>query len=89
MELQQELKALYNALCELLRHFWSCFPASSKLLEEKLVRMKTNLEKYQVAKLQPFAEKLAQHHYTVNVSMFKDIVMCIFVTSKWAFMVVN
>ena len=35
-DIQNELKQNYNALCELLRHFWSCFPASSKFLEEKV-----------------------------------------------------
>ncbi|WAR03175.1 TF2H1-like protein [Mya arenaria] len=35
-DVQQELKQSYSALCELLRHFWACFPASNKLLEEKL-----------------------------------------------------
>ncbi len=33
---QLELKNLYNALCELLRHFWSCFPTNTPFLEEKV-----------------------------------------------------
>ena len=33
---QKELKNLYNALCELLRHFWSCFPANTPFLEDKV-----------------------------------------------------
>ena len=35
-EIQEDVKAQYNALLELLRHFWSCFPVSSKFLEEKV-----------------------------------------------------
>ncbi|KAJ8299253.1 hypothetical protein KUTeg_023313 [Tegillarca granosa] len=33
--IQDELKALYNALLELLRHFWNCFPVTTSFLEEK------------------------------------------------------
>ena len=35
-DVQVELKNMYNALCELLRHFWTCFPATSKFLEDKV-----------------------------------------------------
>ncbi len=34
-----ELRQHYNAITELLRHFWSCFPVTSTFLEEK-VRLK-------------------------------------------------
>ena len=34
--IQTELGHLYTALGELLRHFWSCFPTTSKFLEEKV-----------------------------------------------------
>ncbi|XP_070565728.1 general transcription factor IIH subunit 1-like [Ptychodera flava] len=66
-EVQAELKNLYSALCELLRHFWSCFPVASKFLEEKVMRMKTNLERFQAAKLNPFKEKLVSQHMNVSV----------------------
>ena len=33
---QEELRQTYSALCELLRHYWACFPTSSKFLEEKV-----------------------------------------------------
>ncbi|XP_077994561.1 general transcription factor IIH subunit 1-like [Glandiceps talaboti] len=64
---QAELKNLYSALCELLRHFWSCFPVSSKFLEDKVNRMKTNLERFQAAKLQPFRDKLMSEHTNLSV----------------------
>uniref|UniRef100_A0A8C5H120 General transcription factor IIH subunit 1 n=1 Tax=Gouania willdenowi TaxID=441366 RepID=A0A8C5H120_GOUWI len=35
-DIQGELKHLYVAAGELLRHFWSCFPVNSPFLEEKL-----------------------------------------------------
>lgn len=35
-EVQGELKHLYAAAGELLRHFWSCFPVNSPFLEEKV-----------------------------------------------------
>ncbi|XP_066894216.1 general transcription factor IIH subunit 1 isoform X3 [Kogia breviceps] len=36
-DIQSELKHLYVAVGELLRHFWSCFPVNTPFLEEKLV----------------------------------------------------
>ena len=35
-EVQAELKHLYTAAGELLRHFWSCFPVNTPFLEEKV-----------------------------------------------------
>ena len=35
-EVQGELKHLYIAAGELLRHFWTCFPVNSPFLEEKV-----------------------------------------------------
>uniref|UniRef100_A0A673WP29 General transcription factor IIH subunit 1 n=1 Tax=Salmo trutta TaxID=8032 RepID=A0A673WP29_SALTR len=35
-DIQGELKHLYTAAGELLRHFWSCFPVNTPFLEEKL-----------------------------------------------------
>ncbi len=72
-DVQMELKNTYNALCELLRHFWSCFPANTPFLEEKVVRMRANLEKFQFAKLNPLKQKLQTVHYNLNVSCFKTI----------------
>jgi len=33
---QGELKHLYAAAGELLRHFWSCFPVNTPFMEEKV-----------------------------------------------------
>lgn len=35
-DVQNELKHLYTAAGELLRHFWSCFPVNTPFLEEKV-----------------------------------------------------
>lgn len=67
-DVQEEVKANYSALLELLRHFWTCFPVSSKSLEEKVVKMKSTLERFQMAKLIPLKERLQEYHYTVNLT---------------------
>lgn len=67
-DVQNELKQQYTALCELLRHFWSCFPASTKFLEEKVVRMKSTLERFHLAKLNPLKDKLHQNHYSMDLT---------------------
>lgn len=43
-DIQQELRQLYNALCELLRHFWACFPTTTKSLEEKVGNLMHQLD---------------------------------------------
>lgn len=67
-DMQNELKQNYNALCELLRHFWSCFPVSSKFLEEKVVKMKSTLERFHMAKLNPLKDKLQANHYSMDLT---------------------
>ncbi|XP_014774390.1 general transcription factor IIH subunit 1 [Octopus bimaculoides] len=65
---QEELQQIYSALCELLRHFWSCFPASSKFLEEKVIKMKSTLERFHINKLNAFKEHLISQHYSINLT---------------------
>ncbi|KAG8438414.1 hypothetical protein GDO86_008916 [Hymenochirus boettgeri] len=65
-DIQMELKHLYVAIGELLRHFWTCFPVNSPFLEEKVIKMKSNLERFQVTKLSPFQEKLRKQYLGTN-----------------------
>lgn len=67
-DVQNELKQQYTALCELLRHFWSCFPTSTKFLEDKVVRMKSTLERFHMAKLNPLKDKLHQNQYSMDLT---------------------
>lgn len=66
-DIQSELKHLYVAVGELLRHFWSCFPVNTPFLEEKVVKMKSNLERFQVTKLCPFQEKIRRQYLSTNL----------------------
>jgi len=73
LDVQKELKNLSFALNELLRHFWSCFPATTPQIEEKLIQMRSTLERFQYAKLQPFHDKLArEYHTSYDVSLIKS-----------------
>ncbi|XP_072292059.1 general transcription factor IIH subunit 1 [Eucyclogobius newberryi] len=67
-EVQGELKHLYAAAAELLRHFWSCFPVNTPFLEEKVIKMKSNLEKFQLTKLRPFQEKVQRQYLNANLT---------------------
>ncbi|XP_056128555.1 general transcription factor IIH subunit 1 [Rhinichthys klamathensis goyatoka] len=67
-DVQGELKHLYTAAGELLRHFWSCFPVSTPFLEEKVVKMKSNLERFQLTKLRPFQEKIQRQYLSTNLT---------------------
>ncbi|NXE67822.1 TF2H1 factor, partial [Calcarius ornatus] len=66
-DIQSELKHLYVAVGELLRHFWSCFPVNTPFLEEKVVKMRSNLERFQVTKLCPFQEKIQRQYLSTNL----------------------
>ncbi|XP_012509622.1 PREDICTED: general transcription factor IIH subunit 1 [Propithecus coquereli] len=66
-DIQSELKHLYVAVGELLRHFWSCFPVNTPFLEEKVVKMKSNLERFQVTKLCPFQDKIRRQYLSTNL----------------------
>ncbi|PWA30541.1 hypothetical protein CCH79_00015339, partial [Gambusia affinis] len=67
-DIQGELKHLYIAAGELLRHFWSCFPVNTPFLEEKVTKMKTNLERFQLTKLRPFQEKIQRQYLSANLT---------------------
>ncbi|XP_061101403.1 general transcription factor IIH subunit 1 [Conger conger] len=67
-EEEVELKHIYMAAGELLRHFWSCFPVNTPFLEEKLVKMRSNLEKFQLTKLRPFQDKVQRQYLSVNLT---------------------
>ncbi|GAB5577649.1 general transcription factor IIH subunit 1 [Prionailurus iriomotensis] len=72
-DIQSELKHLYVAVGELLRHFWSCFPVNTPFLEEKVVKMKSNLERFQVTKLCPFQEKIRRQYLSTNLLLVSHI----------------
>lgn len=61
VEIQAEMKQLYCALAELLRHFWCCFPTTTQQLEEKVMSMHGSLQRFEYAKLQPFQERLVRN----------------------------
>ncbi|XP_048886445.1 general transcription factor IIH subunit 1 [Brienomyrus brachyistius] len=67
-EVQSELKHLYVAAGELLRHFWSCFPVNTPFLEEKVMKMRSNLERFQLTKLCPFQEKVQRQYLSTNLT---------------------
>lgn len=67
-DIQSELKHLYTAVGELLRHFWSCFPVNTPFLEEKVVKMQSNLERFQSTKLHPFQEKIKRQYLSANLT---------------------
>ena len=72
-EMRDEVRQLYSAVGELLRHYWACYPTTSPALEEKLLRMRTSLDRFHQTKLSPLKDRLANYHYSINVSLFSDL----------------
>lgn len=52
--LEKDLRNLYMSGCELLRHFWLCFPPTTPQLQEKAIRMHEALHRFHSARLKPF-----------------------------------
>uniref|UniRef100_A0A1E1XAN6 General transcription factor IIH subunit 1 n=1 Tax=Amblyomma aureolatum TaxID=187763 RepID=A0A1E1XAN6_9ACAR len=72
VDVQRDLRSIYQAQFELLRHFWTCFPSTSAQLEEKAVNMRATLERFQFAQLQPFRDKLLREHHTPDLAGHLD-----------------
>ncbi|KAK6630220.1 hypothetical protein RUM43_015013 [Polyplax serrata] len=72
-DLEKELKHTYNALCELLRHFWSCFPPTTKTLEEKASNVHASLHRFELAKLKPFEDKVIREFNPLSQHLTKHI----------------
>ncbi|RZF35709.1 hypothetical protein LSTR_LSTR009577 [Laodelphax striatellus] len=56
--LEKDLHHLYMSGCELLRHFWACFPPTTNELQEKVIRMHEALHRFHSARLKPFEERV-------------------------------
>ncbi|EEC13840.1 general transcription factor IIE (TFIIE) subunit, putative [Ixodes scapularis] len=72
VELQRDLRRIYVAQYELLRHFWTCFPTTSAQLEDKVVSMRATLERFQYAQLQPFRDRLLREHHCPDLADHLD-----------------
>ncbi|KAJ8945079.1 hypothetical protein NQ318_005259 [Aromia moschata] len=46
-DIEKEVRNLYLALCELLNHFWRCFPPTTANTEAKLMKMHDALNRWQ------------------------------------------
>lgn len=66
---EKELRNLYLALSELLRHFWGSFPPTTTELEEKVTRMHGALQRFKDVKLQPFEEQLKRAAEPIGMSI--------------------
>ncbi|KAG8257681.1 General transcription factor IIH subunit 1 [Homalodisca vitripennis] len=56
--LEKDLRNLYMSGCELLRHFWLCFPPTTPQLQEKAEKMHEALHRFHSAKLKPFEDRV-------------------------------
>lgn len=72
-DIESEVRHLYLALCELLSHFWKCFPVASTLSEQKLVKMHEALHRYHSAKLKPFEDKLIRELSPLSQHLTKHL----------------
>lgn len=65
---QEEVKALYISSCEMLRHFWACFPPKNEQLENKLKLMKETLECFYQQKIISLHDRLNKEDFAWNLT---------------------
>lgn len=65
---QEEAKALYISSCEMLRHFWLCFPPKNEQLEHKLKLMKETLECFYQQKIITLRDRLTKEDFSWNLT---------------------
>ncbi|CAJ0579933.1 unnamed protein product, partial [Mesorhabditis spiculigera] len=58
-----EIRIVHDSVAELLKHFWSCFPANTPELKAKLSKMMETLEKYQGEQLAAAAQRFGKAHF--------------------------
>jgi transcription initiation factor TFIIH subunit 1 len=68
--LEDLVKRQHHALTELLRHFWMCFPTTTKFLEEKATRMATCLASFRDSNMVEFRAQLPPEHQQVPTPTF-------------------
>ncbi|XP_017786193.1 PREDICTED: general transcription factor IIH subunit 1 [Nicrophorus vespilloides] len=72
-DIEKEVRNLYLGLCELLSHFWKCFPATSQASEQKLVKMHEALHRFHSAKIKPFEDKLIRELSPLSHNLTKHL----------------
>lgn len=72
-DVEKELRDLYLAVCELLRHFWKTFPPTTPELEAKAERMYEALQRFQMAKLKPFEERALREFAPLGTSLTQHL----------------
>lgn len=71
--IEKELRHLYLALSELLRHFWHSFPPTTPELEAKVIRMHDALQRFAVVKLVPFEESVMRDASPIGRSITQHL----------------
>ncbi|CAG9767034.1 unnamed protein product [Ceutorhynchus assimilis] len=72
-DIEKDVRNLYLALCELLGHFWKCFPPTSPSADQKLVKMNEALLRFQTVKLKPFEDKLIRELTPLSQHLTKHL----------------
>jgi transcription initiation factor TFIIH subunit 1 len=71
--IENDMRNIYLSTCELLRHFWACFPPTTPALEEKATSMHETLHRFHAAKLKPFEVNILNADCTILFSVHIDI----------------
>lgn len=72
-KIESDLRHLYLAMSELLRHFWHSFPPTTPELERQVIRMHDALDRFAIVKLVPFEENVIREATPLGSSITKHL----------------
>ena len=82
--MKAELVNLYRSCSELLRHFWSCFPVTNPLIENKLHRLYGSLKKFPITHIKPFVDKFVGPADQVTSQLRLSVSLAVKKYDTWA-----
>lgn len=71
----RELIHVQMELNELLRHFWHCFPVTTKELEKKLENSRTSVENFRFRRFIPFQENVAKNYQNSEITIHMQLMI--------------
>lgn len=71
----RELIHVQMELNELLRHFWHCFPVTTKELEKKAENSKASVENFRFRRFIPFQENVAKNYQNTEITIHMQLMI--------------
>ncbi|BES99055.1 Transcription factor [Nesidiocoris tenuis] len=75
--LAKEVRAIYASTCELLRHFWACFPPTTQELQAKAEHAYNALRRLHNARIKPFESRVMVDFSPISQQLTAHLNLCL------------